>query len=70
MDHILLAVQGEDNMISVLELLDEGAAWEESAPHEEEEVHEGPELDCSPVAGALGILTGMPALKDEICCCI
>ena len=56
MDHILLAVQGEDNMISVLELLDGDVGWEDSVPHEEDEFHEGPELDCFPLAGALGVL--------------
>ena len=39
----------------MLEVLDWGVGWEESVPHEEDEVHEGPELDCSAVAGALGI---------------
>ena len=55
MDRILLVVQGEDNLISVLELPDGGVGWEELVPHEEDKAHEGPELDCSPVAGALGV---------------
>ena len=57
MDHILLVVQGEDNLSSVLELLDGEVIWEEAVPHEEDKVHEGPELDCSMVAGALGVFT-------------
>ena len=41
----------------MLELLDGGVGWEESVPQEEDKVHEGPELDCSLVAGALGVFT-------------
>ena len=29
--------------------------WEESISNEENKVHEGPELDCLVVAGALGV---------------
>ena len=39
---ILLVVQGEDNLSSVLKLLDGGVSWEESVSREEDEVHEGP----------------------------
>ena len=39
----------------MLEVLDWGVGWEESVPHEEDEVHEGLELDCSVVASALGV---------------
>ena len=39
----------------MLELLDGGVDWEELVPHKEDKAHEGPELDCSPVAGALGV---------------
>ena len=39
----------------MLEVLDGGVGWEESVPHEEDEVHEGLELDCSVVASALGV---------------
>ena len=56
-DHIPMVVQGEDNLSSMLEFLGEGVSWEESAPHEEDEFHEGAELDCSVVAGALGVFT-------------
>ena len=36
-------------------MFDLGVGWEESIPNKENEVHEGPELDCSEVAGALGV---------------
>ena len=39
----------------MLELLDGGVSWENSVPHEEDKVHEGLELDCSLVAGVLGV---------------
>ena len=42
-------------MSSMLELLNGGVGWGESVLHKEDEVHEGPELDCSVVAGALGV---------------
>ena len=42
-------------------MLDGGVGWEESAPHEEYKVHEGPELECSPGAGALGVFTRLEA---------
>ena len=65
-----MIVQGEDNLISVLELLDGGIGWEESVPNEEDGVHEGPELNCSPVAGALGVFTRseaeVEALGDQV----
>ena len=41
----------------MLELLDGGVGWEESVPHKEDKVHEGPELNCSLVAGALDVFT-------------
>ena len=41
----------------MLELFDCGVGWEESVPHEEDKVHEGPELDCSAVASTLGVFT-------------
>ena len=56
-DCILLFVQGEDNLSSVLELLNGGVFWEELVPHEEDEFNEEPELGCSLVAGALGVFT-------------
>ena len=52
-----MVVQGEKKLISVLELIDGGIVCKELVPHEEDEVHEGPELDCSPVAVSLGIFT-------------
>ena len=61
MDRIVLVVQGEDNLSSVLELLDGGVGWEDSFPHEEDEVREGPQLDCSPLADALGVFTQLGA---------
>ena len=36
-------------------LLNGGVGWEELVPHKEDEVHEGMELDCYVVAGALGV---------------
>ena len=39
----------------MLELLDGGVGWEKSVPHKEDEVCEGPKLDCSVVAGVLGV---------------
>ena len=42
-------------------MLDGGVGWEKSVPHKEDEVHEGPELDYSPVVGALGVFTRLEA---------
>ena len=65
MDHILLVFQCQENLSSVLELLDRGVSWEESVPHREYEVHEGPELDCSLVASALGVFTRSGAVVES-----
>ena len=46
-------------------MLDEGVRWEESVPHKEDEVHEGPELDCSPVAGVLYVFTRLEAKVES-----
>ena len=43
-------------MSGILEVLDLGIVWEDSVHHKEDKVHEDPELDCSVVAGALGVL--------------
>ena len=56
MDRILLVVHGEDNLSGMLEVLDGGVGWEELFPHKEDEVHEGTELDCSVLDGALVVL--------------
>ena len=54
-------------MSGMLEVLDGGVGWEESiVPHEEDEVHEGPKLDCSAVAGALGVFTQSEAEKPRV----
>ena len=55
MDRILLVVQGEDDLSGMLEVFNGGAIWEDSVPHEYGKVHEGAELDCSTVAGVLGV---------------
>ena len=55
MDHILLVVHGDDDLSGILEVLDWDVGWEESVPHKEDKVHEGPELDILVVAGALGV---------------
>ena len=44
-------------MVGVLEMFDWSISWEESTPNEEDEVQEGPELDCSAVTGTLGVFT-------------
>ena len=53
-DRILLFVKGKYDLGGVLEMFNWSVGWEESTPNEEDEVHEGPELDCLAVAGALG----------------
>ena len=55
MDRILLAFQGEDDLGGMLEVLNWGIGWEELVLHKEDEFHEGLELGCSTVAGALGV---------------
>ena len=57
-DGILLVVQGEDDLGDVLETTDWGILGEEGVPGEEEEVHEGTELHCPAMTGALEVLTG------------
>ena len=55
-DGILLVVQGEDDLGDVIEPPDWGILGEEGVPGKEEEVHEGTELRCPVVAGALEVL--------------
>ena len=55
-DGVLLVVQGEDDLGDVLKPPDWGILGEEGVPGEEEEVHEGTELHCPAVAGALAVL--------------
>ena len=50
-----MVIQGKDDMGGVLEMFDWGISWEDLIPNEEDEVQEGPELDCSAVTGALGV---------------
>ena len=45
----------------MLELLNGGVGWEESVPHKEDEVHEGPEMNCSAVVGTLGVFAQLEA---------
>ena len=56
LDGVLLVIQGEDDLGDVLEPLDLGILGEEGVSGEEEEVHEGTELHCPAMAGALKVL--------------
>ena len=56
-DHIILVVQGKDNICDVLEMLNGGIIWEESIPNEEEKVQYGKVLDCTGISWALGLIT-------------
>ena len=55
-DGILLVVKGENNLRNVLEPPNWGILGEEGVPGEEDEVHEGTELHCPTMAGALEII--------------
>ena len=55
-DGILLVVQGEDDLSDVLEPPDWGIGKEEDVPGEEHKFHEGSELNCPAMAGALEVL--------------
>ena len=57
LDCVLLVVQGDDDLGSVLESLDGGMGRDESASGEEHEFQKGTELECHTMAGALGVLT-------------
>ena len=60
-DGILLIVEGEDNLSCPAEMLSGSVRGEEKVPDKEHEVHEGSELDCQAVAGALRVFTGPEA---------
>ena len=60
-DGILLIVEGEDNLSCPAEMIGRSVPREEEVPYEEHEIHEGPELDCPAVAGALRVFTGPEA---------
>ena len=60
-DVILLVVQGEYDLIHVLKPPDWGIVGEEGVPGKEEEVHEGTEMNCPAMAGALEVLAGPQA---------
>ena len=60
-DGNLLIVEGDENLGGLAEMLDRGVPGEEKLPNEEQEVHEGPELDCPAVAGALRVFAGLEA---------
>ena len=55
-DSIILVVQGEDDLGDVFEPPDWGILGEEGVPNKEDEVHEGTELHCPVMAGALEVL--------------
>ena len=55
-DHILLIVQGKENLGDVLEIINVGIDWEELIPNQEEKVQEGTELDCPEMSCALGVI--------------
>ena len=58
-DGILLVIQGDEDLSSVLGFLD-GVIWrEESVSSEEHEFQKGAELDGPSMASALGVLTGL-----------
>ena len=61
MDGILLVVKGDDNLSGLAEMLGGSVPREEEVPDEEHEVHEGAELDCPAVVGALRVFTGPEA---------
>ena len=60
-DGILLIVEGEDNLSGPAEMLSRSVPGEEEVPDREHDIHEGPELDCPVVAGALRVFTGPEA---------
>ena len=53
-DVVFLVVQGEDNLSRLVEVLNWGIHREETVPDKEHEFQEGPELECTAVACALG----------------
>ena len=54
---ILLVVHSDKDMGCVLEVFDWGVRWDSSIPNEEDEVQEGPDLDCLAVTGILVVFT-------------
>ena len=56
LDVILLVVQGGDDLGDLLKPPNWGILGEEGVPDKEEEVHEGTELHCPAMAGALEAL--------------
>ena len=60
-DGILLIVKGDDNLGGLMEIFVGSVPGEEEVPGEEHEVHEGPDLDCPAVAGALREFVGQKA---------
>ena len=55
-DGILLVVQGEDNLDDLLKPPDWDIGGEEGVPGKEDKVHEGTELHCPEMDGALDVL--------------
>ena len=56
-DGILLVVQGNDNLGSVLESIDGGIRRDERVSGEEKKCQKGTELESTAMAGALGVPT-------------
>ena len=64
-DGILLIVKGEENLSGLAEMLGTSVPGEKEVPDEEHKVHEGPELDCPAVVGALCVFAG-PEAEVEV----
>ena len=60
-DGILLVVEGEENLSCPGETLGGSIPGEKGVPNKENEGHEGSELDCPAVGGALRVFTGSEA---------
>ena len=60
-DGILLIVEGDDNLDGLAEMFGGSIPGEEEVPDEEQKIHEAPELDRPPVAGALRVFAGPEA---------
>ena len=56
LDGVLLVVQGQDDLGDVLKRTNRGVRGEEDVSGEEDEVHEGTELDYSVMASVLCVL--------------
>ena len=61
---ILLIVESDENLSGLTVMLSRSVPGEEEVPDEEHEVHEGLELDCPAVVGALRVFAG-PEVEVE-----